>query len=293
MQMEKERNKRRRDQRLDEPKRMRLTERDRAIIEAVHLYRVLRQDQIQTLFFGTKSAAQRALARLYDHGFLERKFTPVLYGRSPTLYVLDKRGAELLRAERGYEDLVWYPSSKDLKTDFLEHTTAINDFRISIVVAAYRQGLELITWASETQMKADYARVAISGAQRPVSLVPDSYFVINTPLGRAHFFLELDRGTETLERFKQKAKAYVAYHASGGYEKRYGTKSLRVLCVVNSEGRLANLANAVKQVTDVVGGRRRFWFALASSITPETALTASIWYIAGEQQPRALLAPHE
>ncbi|MCA9910134.1 MAG: replication-relaxation family protein, partial [Anaerolineae bacterium] len=82
---------------------MRLTDRDKDIIEAVYRYRILRQDQIQRLFFGTAAAAQRVLVRLYDHTFLERKFLPVYEGRSPTLYVLDKRGAELLRAERGYE----------------------------------------------------------------------------------------------------------------------------------------------------------------------------------------------
>ena len=140
--------KRRRDRRLDQPRRMRLTPRDVDIVEAVHHYRVLRQDQLQLLFFGTKSACQRALARLYDHGFLERKFLPVLYGRSPTLYVLDKKGVELLRSERGYEDLVWYSSNKDLKTDFIEHTTVLNDFRLSVVVSARRQGLELVLWRS-------------------------------------------------------------------------------------------------------------------------------------------------
>ncbi|MCA9904503.1 MAG: replication-relaxation family protein, partial [Anaerolineae bacterium] len=208
---------------------MRLTDRDKDIIEAVYRYRILRQDQIQRLFFGTAAAAQRVLVRLYDHTFLERKFLPVYEGRSPTLYVLDKRGAELLRAERGHEDMVWYSSSKDLKPDFIEHTTAVNDFRISVEVSAARFGLELITWASEGQLKSDYDRVTIPNAKRPVSLIPDSYFCLDTPFGRAHFFVEIDRGTETLERFKDKVRAYVNYHSSGAYERRYGTKSLRVL----------------------------------------------------------------
>lgn len=283
--------KRRRDQRQGLPAPMRLTERDRDIIEAVHLYRVLRQDQIQTLFFRRQNTTQRVLERLYDHAFLERKFLPVVYGRSPTLYVLDKRGADLLRSERGYEDLIWYSSNKDLKTDFMEHTAAINDFRIAIVVAARRQGLELITWASESQLKADYDRVQIATSKRPVSLVPDSYFALVTPLGRAHFFIEIDRGTETLDRFKQKVRAYMAYHEGGGYEKRYGTKSLRILTVAFGAGRLANLRNATAQVTQEVKGRRRFWFALATDLTPETVLTEPVWYLAGEEKARALLAP--
>ncbi len=285
--------KRRRDQRLGQPSRMRLTERDVDILEAVHQYRVLRQDQIQTLFFGTKAAAQRVLVRLYDHGFLERKFLPVLYGRSPTLYVLDKRGADVLRSERGYEDLIWYSSNKDLKTDFIEHTTAINDFRLSVVVSARKQGLELITWASESQLKSDYDRVRIGNGKRPVSLIPDSYFAVSTPAGKAHFFVEIDRGTETLDRFRQKVRAYVAYYESGGYEKRYGTRSIRILTVATGEGRLANLRAATAQVTGETGGRRRFWFALASNLTPETVLTAPVWLIAAEETPLSIIAPAE
>lgn len=280
---------RRRDRRKDPPGRMRLTGRDVDIIEAVHLYRILRQDQIQMLFFNTKNAAQRALARLYDHAFLERKFLPVLYGRSPTLYVLDKRGADLLRSERGYEDLVWYSTNKDLKTDFIEHTAALNDFRLSVVVSARLQGLELITWASESQLKADYDRVRIAHLRRSVSVIPDGYFVLATPHGKAHFFVEVDRGTETLQRFKQKVRAYVAYHESGGYEQRYGTQSLRILTVVIGEGRLSNLKMATQQVTEEMRGRRRFWFALASDLTSETVLTEPVWYIAGEDTPRVLI----
>ena len=269
---------------------MHLTERDVDIVEAVHLYRILRQDQIQTLFFSSKNACQRALARLYDHAFLERKFLPVLYGRSPTLYVLDRKGAELLRRERGYEDLVWYSTNKDLKTDFIEHTAALNDFRLSIVVSARRQGLELITWASESQLKADYDRVRIANLRRAVSVIPDGYFALNTPHGKAHFFVEIDRGTETLQRFKQKVRAYVAYHESGAYEQRYGTNSLRILTVVTGEGRLGNLQMATQQVTDETRGRRRFWFALAENLTPETVLTEPVWLIAGDDTPRALIA---
>lgn len=281
--------KRRRDQRLERPPRMRLTSRDVDIVEAVHHYRVLRQEQIQTLFFGTKSACQRALARLYDHGFLERKFLPVMYGRSPTLYVLDKKGVELLRSERGYEDLVWYSSNKDLKTDFIEHTTALNDFRLSIVVAARKQGLELVLWRSETQMKADYDRVRLATSRRPVSVIPDGYFILITPLGRAHFFVEIDRGTETLARFKQKIRAYKEYFDSGAYERRYGTKSMRVLTVATGQGRVTNLWRAAAEVTAEVGGQRRFWFGLAGNLTADTVLHAPVWVIAGEQVARPLI----
>src|SRR5438105_11993362 len=127
----KPRRRRRRDQRRHNPGRMQLTQRDKKIIEAVCQYRILRQDQIQELFFGHRTAAQRRLEKLYDHGFLQRYFLPTRGGlmSSPVLYGLDRRGVELLRAEFGYDELTWYSSSKDLKDEFLEHTSAIAEFR--------------------------------------------------------------------------------------------------------------------------------------------------------------------
>jgi hypothetical protein len=53
---------------------------------------------------------------------------------------------------------------------------------------------------------------------------------------------------------------------------------------------LSNLHLATAQVTEETRGRRRFWFALASDLTWETVLTEPVWYIAGENTPRALLA---
>jgi hypothetical protein len=88
------RRRRRRDRRDANPPPMRLTDRDREIIEAVCLHRVLRQDQVQALFFGSKSAAQRRLALLYHHGYLARQFLPVRGGimNSPILYLLVNLG---------------------------------------------------------------------------------------------------------------------------------------------------------------------------------------------------------
>jgi hypothetical protein len=234
---------------------MRLTERDRQIIEAVYLHRVLRQDQVQALFFGSKSAAQRRLALLYHHGYLARQFLPVRGGimNSPILYLLDRRGAELLRAEYGYEEVRWHARDNKVGEDFLEHALAINDFRIAVCLASRHAGYRVLTWLGEAELKADYDRVAIrsaSGRKRAVPVIPDSYFALDTPQGRAHFFLELDRGTMTTRRFRTKIEAYLAYYQGGGYQRRFGTRSLRVLTVTLGERRLENL----KRVTGEAGG---------------------------------------
>jgi hypothetical protein len=267
-----------------------LMERDKRIIEAVYQYRVLRQDQIEALFFEqSKAAAQRRLFRLYHNGFLERTFLTVRasFLLSPAIYLLDKRGADLLHTELGYEDISWTHKSNIIGQLFLEHTLAINDVRIAVTLACREHGYALLEWRSEADLKTDYARVTLSTKsrkQRTVALVPDSFFVIQAPKGKAPFFLELDRATETTTTFQTKILAYQAYVQSGEYEKRYGYKSLRVLTVVPTGKRLEN----VKTTTEMVGGEERFWFTTLTAITAHTLFHAPIWAVAGNKERRPL-----
>src|SRR5579859_6326821 len=101
---------RKRNERESNPPPMELTERDIQILDMVYRCRVLRQDHIHALFFGSsKTASQRRLALLYHHGFLARRFLTVRasYLLSPALYVLDRRGATCLRTALGYDELHW------------------------------------------------------------------------------------------------------------------------------------------------------------------------------------------
>lgn len=265
---------------------MQLTERDKVIIRAVYQYRILKQDQVQALFFGPKlshkAATQRRLVKLFDHGYLSRFFLPTKGGlmSSPILYGLDKRGTELLRAEFGIEELSWYPSYRELKDDFLEHSLAIAEFRVAVTLACDKLGYTLLAWKNEGELKADYDRAEVrgKGRQRLVAVIPDGYFVIQTPFGHAHFFLELDRGTMTTARFRTKVEAYIAYFRAGMYQKRYNTTSLRILTVTLGAGRLANL----KRVTADVGNTSWFWFGVLANLTAETVLNRTVWEVPGK-----------
>ena len=260
-----------------------LTERDKRLLEMVYLCRCLRQDQIHSLFFGgAKSASQHRLMLLYHHGFLNRIFltTRASIQFSAVAYVLDKPGATVLQAEFGYSipDLRSLPIQTGQQ--FLAHTLAINDVRVSITVACRTQGYTLLDWKSESDLKANFDRVQIAGRNGrriSVSLIPDSYFALDTPLGKAYFFLELDRGQMGLERFKTKIESYRAYVQQGGYTRRYGAKTVRVLTVTLSEARLLGL----KHATEAVGGKDRFWFGVLSELTPDQILRKPAWNVAG------------
>ncbi len=96
-----------RHRRVADPPPMKLTARDKEVVRAVYEYRFLRQDQIQALFFPSRWAAQYRLVRLYQHGYLDRVFTAVQFGRGKLVYCLAERGANLVASELGGAHPAW------------------------------------------------------------------------------------------------------------------------------------------------------------------------------------------
>ena len=276
---------------------MRLTERDRQAIEAVYRYRVLTQVQLEHLVFPGchPSVAQRRLLLLYQHGYLSRQFLPVRGGilTSPILYILDQKGADVLKAEHADSAIHWTRAHHAAKSLFYAHMLALNDVRIALTVACRVRGYRIVTWTGEREMKNGYDFVieeTPAGRAERMPVLPDSYFAFVAPhtdaKQAAHFFVELDRGTETTKRFCRKIRAYIAYVKSVGYTTRYGTKSLRVLTVTTGARRLKSL----KAATERVGGHSRFWFTTLDTLSSETALTDPIWYVAGRPEPCSLVS---
>jgi hypothetical protein len=279
--------KRRPDKREKKPGRIELTARDLDIISAVYTYRILSRDQIMRLFgFTTARLCNRVLIRLFQHQFLGRRFAEVkrAEGRSPTYYVLDTAGIALMYERYGIEKISTPP--RDLDTTFLQHSTGITDVRITFTLACQTLGYQLLEWRDEQQMKDSYDYVQLPKLIKPVSVIPDSFFKIRLPgKGIALFFLEFDNAKTSSSRFKLKILAYQEYVESGAFQKRYNAPGMRVLTVVPSLPRLLTLKKATREA----GGMGRYWFALASDITPETVLTARIWHKAHLEDKTSIL----
>ncbi len=163
---------------------------------------------------------------------------------------------------------------------FLDHLLHLNDVRIAITLAVRQQGFELIRWLDEPYFRAnkDYITVPTPGGKRrKYPLLPDGYFLLgNLPqgvTGRAHFFLEIDRGTEPLDKFTPQIIAYDEYVRSGAYEQRFSAKSLRILIVTTTDKRLANLQTATRRVSTA----SYYWFTTFDRVTQEKVLTHPIW----------------
>lgn len=296
--------------RVASPPRMCLTNRDREIIRQVYLFRLMTREEIELLLFPPSkgqdhptltSRCRKRLSLLYQHGYLERIPVPIgpgLWAWKP-VYRLAEKGAEIIARELGTPiarlDYWGKAFDKDHRpTDigllFIEHSLAINDIRIAIMKETHSHNFRLEKWIDDTQLRSqemkDYVTVMTPSIHLKVAVIPDAYFILNLGDRRAHFFLELDRATMSNKRWKTKILAYKAYVATGRYQKRYQTKSLRVLTVTTTRERLANL----KKTTQDAGGGKLFWFTTFHQATREKILSSPIWSVCGEDGPSPLIS---
>jgi hypothetical protein len=184
-----------------------LTDRDRCIARDCFEFRVMTTSQIRRLYFtGTRTAAAR-LDVLYRLRVLDR-FRPSLpmgQGTAPYHWILDEAGAlivadhlDIERAKLGWQHSIAASIAHSQK---LPHHVEVNEFFTRLAVEANVAGGALSEWYGERT-----CHRLFSGY-----LVADGYGVLDLP-GRTplHFLVELDRGTETTGRLREKAKAYTS-----------------------------------------------------------------------------------
>ena len=284
--------------RLKNPPPMRLTNRDIETVKVINDFRVMRQDQVERLLYPSKNTAQRRLWLLWQHSYLKRTFLPVIAGvqTSPILYLIDKRGVELLQSHYNYtKEQLRYSRKKQVSSRFLEHTLGLAEIRLSVELSCQHNLFAVFEWQDEKKIKSDYDRVDLRG-RRAVAILPDAYFKIQiNGQGKSafylHFFVEYDRGGEQLSYFRRKVQAYNIYFQSGKCVNRYGTNRIRVLTI--TEGGVTRKGRGRhKSVQDIAKDSRAkdwFWFTSLEDVIKEDFLTASIWEQSHDDELRALI----
>lgn len=269
--------------------------------------RVLTTEQIARLYFpsadGTVSSACRArLRHLVGARLLARLEIPYLRseGRRPYLYMLTALGRDLLVQELGLDpaDIDFRPGHQTVTGPFLAHQLAVNEIYLSLSRAAPQAALHISTWIDERVLRRthniDRVTLLEGDHSTDVAVIPDAFAVLegSPPPPRFLFFIEADRGTETVaglrtKSFTHKVQAYQAYFDSEAILARYGTRAIRVLVVTTGTKR----AEALVAAAEAVGARRRFWFTTAESLAKagQQLLHAPIWRVASEPGVHALI----
>jgi Replication-relaxation len=183
----------------------RLTGRDRQIALDCYEHQVLTTEQLWRLHFPSYRATMYRLQALYAMRILDR-FRPFWqYGNGSTPYhwTLDEAGAHIIAAEQRIDrqKLRWrHTAALGLaSSSMLPHRVEVNEFFTRLARDAKAQHGTLSEWYGERT-----THTMLDGIAKP-----DSYGVLTLP-GRApiHILLELDRGTETIDRLREKSERY-------------------------------------------------------------------------------------
>lgn len=229
------------------------TPRDKAIVLAVYTHGRLSREQIRRLFFrkisrgaggpvnlASVQAAAARLRRLAEAGYLWRVPAPVLRGSGQYLYSLGRLGAQLLAAE--YKISTSPAGHRALTPSFLalNHTLEVADFYIALKESLERNGGTISIWLGERQAA---HRFSHQGRRRMIA--PDAYCLWSLPRREGPFFLEWERGYQSLNVIGDKLDGYDAYYARRAYLEHLGEVGLtpRLAFVVPDARRQRHLLN--------------------------------------------------
>jgi hypothetical protein len=295
-------------ERPEEPRAMRVTPRDVALLENVGRFRLASASQLAALDGGSAQNVSRALLALWENGFVERPeaqvASRVLYeGSRPTVYGLTRKGAGLLR-EQGHDVrrrlLDGIDKERGAGWRFVEHTVSIAEFMVRLELAARgrddlrilerREILEDAPKSSRDRLVRVEASIRLGGVLRRNAVVPDALFGLRfDDEEESYFMLEIDRGEMPVERYANAQRTYFAKKMLTYYEanrqRRHvhdlGIENFRVLTVTTGMERIERMLSALDGITDGRGSNI-FLFTHRSALTSSNLL--DLEWVSGKRE---------
>ena len=268
---------------------MRLTERDKRILEAVHAYDgMLGFSQLKRMFFTGESQAKHRLKLLYQNRYLNRPNKEQRRKVPELIYWLDKRGAKIVAGLNSstYREFSWRKKPRWFQVD---HDLAVNDFRLDLVAACKNHpAVNLQIWIPESEFWSfpDKVTYRYQNREKKRNIRPDGYFMLTTEDHYLRYLLEIDRSTEDNPRiYREKILPGQAYIKSQAYEDRFGHSSGRWLFVTTGNKRLRNMLNQAKRAKT----KGIFYFTTYDQITTQSIINDPIWMRADQEKPVPLV----
>jgi len=242
-----------------DPRNVALQDRDISLLADLLESRVLTLDHIRTLHFaGKNEMAKKRVQRLKSAGLIAER--PRRIGETSILHLTWQGYGALREAGHICDDshltAKTFARRMTVSGMTLTHELMIADVRTAFAVSM-RESTQCKLLAFDVWPRR-YTFTVGHGYNR-VNVKPDGHLRFvgkrNDEEFQYDFFIEVDTGSETLDRVVQKCVNYREYHRSGGYAvfcggKKEETKSypFRVLVVCRSEARRNNLAERLLQV---------------------------------------------
>ena len=216
-----------------------LTPNDLAILQYVHELRIATIEHVASLTGRSYKRTQERLAKLQARRYLKcitRRPQKHVYtiGREGLAVLIEHGHAPRELAEKRLRD-------HELKELGIRHTLFVADVHVKLLQLTQARSLQLSKWLEGPSL---WDTVTTSNNVR-IPIRPDALFTIASPAGkgRAHFFLEADRGTMAHSRMREKVLGFSAYFQQQRHVKKYpDMKIFRVSTITETRGRAAGLA---------------------------------------------------
>jgi len=251
----------------------RLSDRDWQIIADVRRCRVLSGDQITRLHLSNISELTRertrrvVVARLVEWGVLSpfaRRIGGVRGGSAGSVLALDVAGQRLVQAR--WPDAIeeaqrtrrpWTPGQL-----FVAHAVAVSEVYVSLVELSRSGGFTVAAYTTEPL---SWWPSGLGGF-----LKPDAYLKLSAQRVTGHWWLEVDRATESLPTLQRKLITYLDFTARG----QLGPNDVipRVMLSVPDERRRLGVAAIIERLPSPADEL----FAVATAAGTTTQLTALV-----------------
>jgi Replication-relaxation len=224
-----------------------LTFRDEDILQAVNTYRSMTAKDITSLFFSPSSInyARERLAALAggedgkERAYLYRVAMPTRTGSRERVYTLGSAGREALLS-LGVPVEGYVPP---YKADRLSHSHLAHQLTLTRFVVAANLWVRTHADYALAEMRLSYEiekRIAkLHGEkERAAALViPDGWLLFERVADRARspLLIEIDRGSEYQERFKNHVRGRIAFIHSGDYAKVFGMPAVMIAYVTTGQ----------------------------------------------------------
>jgi hypothetical protein len=240
-------------------------------------------------FGGGEDVAKQRLLKLHKAGLVHRREMNLAGPRGVrSLYVFRKRTLDLLlrhgwllRCRNENWNVRLRKRFEAISPLTIQHELGLLDVRAALEptlgALAHIKVIRFGVWPLEHEF---YVR----RGDRRVRQRPDGYlcFAEHSPLrdrpAYRHFYIEYDRGTESLETIAIKAEGYRNHHRTGGFCRWLGRPGdqprdnpFRVLFIAPSAGRIRSMLARLGQA----GERRRAWLTTLDELTADPL--GAIW----------------
>ena len=270
------------------------------VLRLLYTHRLLTAAHIQALAFetATRRTCEICLQRLHQKGWVVR--AEPLHGgpgggRSGYVYGLSGAGAEVLTAPAGIPgaDMPTVDGLEALEPRYVNHQLTVNRCLLAIRHARRAHpDAALREWTADP-----HARVRYRVGRTWRTVHPDAVAELTVNGRRRWMYLEVDRGTAELRRYKLKLRRYARFYLSGSWRRYYdGFPEVRVVTTHRPRvpRMLAEVTDALRgfSPTEVQALERGLGIAVAWESAFLANPSAAVWTrVVGANRRESLLPP--